>query len=123
MSQRYVKMVSAFDLGNWNNVCWDCRTSSRIGRLCQHCGKRLVCIGKHPRVPKRKDDAAWLRLRAYIEMLAEWHRSPSRESNARRRRLGLDDVATVHHQGFHTTTYSRKYKRAAQKQMVRRDEY
>lgn len=55
-------------------VCLDCRTSARAGEFaeskCSKCGQPMIGIGKHWRIPKRKDDKAWKAFREKVEAAA-----------------------------------------------------
>jgi hypothetical protein len=54
-----------------NYVCLDCRVAVRANDyaqpICSKCRKDLICIGKHWRVPKKKDIKGWKVLRDRIE--------------------------------------------------------
>ena len=52
-------------------VCLTCRNTARrpendLFPVCPTCKAKMVIIGKHWRVPKRKDDKGWMRLRGMI---------------------------------------------------------
>lgn len=61
-----------------NNVCFDCRITSREGWLCRQCRQPMKNMGDRWRVPPAHDDKGWAEYEAHrdeLEKYQQWSQS------------------------------------------------
>lgn len=100
---------------NLTYVCLECRTTAKrehgMAPKCQHCGLPMRSVGKHYRVPKRRDNKGWAKVAVWLNELRWWHHGRWFKSRQASAGIAANTHGTIGRRG----RKKRKYNRARQK--------